>query len=282
MRGGGLVVALLLASAAGPADGKPKPKPKPKPRPAPTAPAAVPAVPAPAGYRVFRTIAVTRGSDGFDGRIELLQDERVSGALRDAIDEGLQCCDDPAAPRSAEMQRFCESRALRPLAPSVVRVLDRKGRVHAERSFPREKATLDVQKLYGAKPRAFSVTVNFGIGMGAYGGPITWFFDLRTGRLRWLEAAGASGAESGAMSVMSSPRTAWKLVPAKGGGMDVLQIACRPQAGERAGPGAPAVTELIYTRYHLHKQGWMRSERREPGLWEDHGPKSFPRRDQFP
>jgi len=228
------------------------------------------------GYRIFQTISLTIETDGMNGTLQLLQDERITDELRDNMhgsDDGMYCYEDA-------LGAFCESIRTTPLKPTLVRLVDGVGRVVDSRTFKRELGSMEVRKLYGRRPRAFSVTVDFGIGWGSYAGDITYFFDLKGGRLRWLTARGRTGGVQIEVTAMTSLKTSWQLVRSGGGGgQDILEIACRPKFS----PGRAdedVAFELIFRRFHFHGGGWIISERRTPGFWEDD--KEFPGPGEFP
>jgi hypothetical protein len=230
----------------------------------------------PPGYRVFHTISLAVETDGMNGNLQLLQDERITDDLRESMggaDEAMYCYDD-------SLGGFCKSIRARPLQPAVVRLVDGAGRVVEARTFTRELATMDVRELYGRRPRAFSVTVDLGIGWGSYAGDTTFFFDLKGGRFRWLKARPQQGGAQVDVVTMKSLKTSWQLVRIEGrASLDILEIRCRPKSSE--GSASTEVEfELIYRRFHFRGNGWILSERRAPGFWEDEG--EFPGAEQFP
>jgi hypothetical protein len=224
----------------------------------------------PQGYRVFQSIPLQRVSDGLDGALELLQDQRISEDFRErmkGMDRTSYCYD-------KNLASPCESIRPTPLKPTLVRLVDAQNRVIDSRLFERELGSLRAIALYGPSPRAFAVTIDFSAGFGSYNGEITFFADVQAERLRWLKAQRPAGGGETDVTVMTSLKTAWKLVKAKNGaGMDILKIACRPDFATEND------FELIYTRFAFDGKRWIRHARTKRGFWEQG---SFPALEEFP
>jgi hypothetical protein len=225
---------------------------------------------APQGYRVFQSIPLQRASDGLDGALELFQDERISEDMRAKMRgfaHVMYCYNDTLA-------ALCESMRTRPLKPTLVRLVDAQNRVLDSRLFERELGSEQAIPLYGRSPRAFTVAIDFSAGFGSYSGEITFFADVQAGRLRWLKAQETGSGQEAEMTLMSSLKTAWKLVPARNrAGMDILKIACRPNFATEND------FELIYTRFAFNGKRWIRHERTKWGFWEQG---SFLALEEFP
>ncbi|HEY1266316.1 MAG TPA: hypothetical protein VGH16_03605 [Candidatus Binatia bacterium] len=223
----------------------------------------------PQGYRIYQSIPLRRAVDGVNGALELVQDERITENLRAKMhgsDRVMYCYDDTLAV-------LCESIRRVPLKPTLVRLVNAADQVVDSREFERELGTMQPFKLYGESPRAFAVTIDFSAGFGSYNGEITFFGDIRAGRLRWLKAQRSGGGDE-EMTVMTSLKTAWKLVKAgNGAGMDILKIACRPNFASEND------FDLTYTRFAFDGKRWIRYERTKPGFWEQG---SFPALEEFP
>ncbi len=136
----------------------------------------------PVGYSVFQTYPVARTSDGVEGFLQILQDDRITVDLREkmrGMNADMYCTIDSLHP-------FCKSIPQSPPRPTVLQLTDRTGRVLDSRGFKRELGQLAVRELYGNSRRTFSITVDFSSGMGSYSGEVTYFFDLQGQRLHFL------------------------------------------------------------------------------------------------
>ena len=230
----------------------------------------------PVGYSVFQTFPVARTSDGVEGFVQILQDDRITVDLREkmrGMDAAMFCTIDSLNP-------FCKSIPKSPLRPTVLHLTNRTGRVLDSRGFKRELGQLAVRELYGNSRRTFSVTVDLGSGMGSYAGDVTYFFDLQGQRFHWLTARETTSDKLTEIQVLQSLKTDWKLLPARNhSGQDIVQLACRPKSVAND-PKRDIEFELIYTRFAFDGARWVRYELRRPGFWENGH--EFPSREEFP
>jgi hypothetical protein len=235
----------------------------------------------PPGYLLDQVIRLTDEQDGLDGRIELLEDERLTDEVMALVLATFACWSERSSMKGDALA-FCESADDTPLRPATVRLVSARGDVLDSRSFERDTAVLGVRSLYGARAPAFSVTVDFTAGMGSYNGPITWFFDLHERKLRWLQARDSEDGELHEMALMSSLKTRWELAPAEGGAsLDVVSIACRPDFERKEPDGSVRFLEHR-TRYHFDGKAWTRYRRSRPGYWENDSYYAFPKLREFP
>lgn len=236
----------------------------------PTSPAPRP----PTGYAIADSIELTAERDAAAGRIELLQDVRLTPAVR-RLWWGLDAtsCSAPTDPALADL---CRSIGDRPLLPAVVRLVTPAGAVVDQRAFERELAGLAQRFVYGTRRRTFLVTVDYGVGFGSYAGATTLLVEPTGARLVWLRAVGASTSKVEEIRLPKTLKSGWKTIPRRDlRGLDLLAVRCAPDF-ERL----PENFVVRYERYTFTGNHWVRLERREPGLWENEGP--FPAREKFP
>jgi len=233
------------------------------------------------GYVVHATVPLSKRVDGVDGRLELLEDARVTPELRVQFwarqDHGTYC-----AATDDSNRKFCTSAEGEPLRPALLRIVDDGGRELVVQKQERPLGELRVEQLRGEHGRpSYAVTIDFSVGMGSYNGPVTRFAEVRDGRLVWLRSVDAQGKHPEPISLMTSLKSAWKIVPSTATGTrEILRCTCRPDV-DHAQPSdehLPFVVEL--TRWAFDGTRWRRYQRASPGFWEDDDP--FPDRTRFP
>jgi hypothetical protein len=220
-----------------------------------------------------KSLTLTTESDGFDGRLELLEDARItpdfektlwgSGGPDLALDEK-----DP----------IYRTLATTPLRHAVLRLIDTRLKVVAEKALDREQARISFRQLHPGG-RTILVTTDLSAGWGSYSGPLTELLEAAGGTLKTLTARNAQSGLSEPIRLASTLKTAWKLTPMTSGRnsqKDILEVACRPDFDAKEA-GSFIVT---YTRYHWDGKGWIVLTRKLSGFWEDDG--SFPASGQFP
>src|SRR5258706_15948220 len=115
------------------------------------------------GYRVLQKISVARTIGGVDGFVQALQDERITGDLREKLkgmDSAMFCSLEAGHP-------VCRSIHQKPLRPMGVQLTDLRGRVLDSRTFARELGWIEARELYGISRGTFSMAIEFGKGMGS-------------------------------------------------------------------------------------------------------------------
>ncbi len=224
--------------------------------------------PAPAsrdGYR--RTEHVATGSSG-GGALEVLEDERVTPALRHqmwgvADDPGFVL--PPGSPLSAAFKAH-------PLRPARLRLLDGAGTVLEEKTLDEPQAIVWPAPLRGLPAPGVMLTVDRSVGMGSYAGPGTTLLLPSLHRLAPERAIAADGTPTG-IDLADTLKTAWTVLPARDGAGDEIElVSCRPV-------GADANFVTTYSVYRLVASQWHVASHWEAGIWENEG---FPGRSAFP
>lgn len=232
---------------------------------------------APKGYHIYQSVQIDPQVSGFDGFLQLLQDKRVEGPIREALwgaDEFMWCY------KPSELKDFCASIEEKPLLPAILRLVRPDSSVEDSRTMERPLATMTMHHLYGSKKPTYFITVDYSTGMGAYPGPVTALAEVSSGRLQWLKALDARDGRQDEIALAESLKKAWKLAPnTLGTGQDILQIECWP-APSKPAEGDEVEFEVYYTRVHFDGDRWLKFERRKPGHFFNES--DFPRREEFP
>jgi hypothetical protein len=222
---------------------------------------------------VARSLTLTGALDGFDGRLEVLEDSRITSG----VEKKLWGMGDPDIAYYGDAPRIKELTDV-PLHHAVLRLKDALGNVVARKTMRRELVRVRFGLLHSGW-RTIFVTTDLSIGMGSYAGPLTDLFQVDGGRLELVTARTEDSKDVGPISVFSTLKTEWKLVPAAGGEngqKDILEFACRP--ADWGSMKSDFV--LIYTRYHWDGKEWIEFTRKTHGFWEaDEG---FPPSGRFP
>jgi hypothetical protein len=216
---------------------------------------------------------LTLAADGFTGRLELLEDARITRELDKNMwpSGGPEMALDPSDPLLKQLDKS-------PLQPAALRLLDGKGRVVAEKRLERELARLEVHQLHPGH-RSIFVTTDLTAEFGSYSGPLTQILDLSAGALDYLQARDPVADQHRIISLPATLKTAWRLVVAptsSGSGNEILLVACRPDSFS----GKSAKFTITYTRYHWTGSEWISAHSEKPGMWETD--QSFPSFARFP
>ena len=230
--------------------------------------------PSTSDYIVYQSFRLTKRLHGIDGRLQLLQDARLTEAHRSAM-WNVSSDIDFVFNEDDELRKPFKN--LPPLN-AILRIVDRQGQVveFEERAV---LAELEEVKLYPSDRSTYLLTDDYSVGSGAYNGPITFFVEVVGGRFKWLEAIDKGTGQKKQISLMRSLKTAWKFVEsASGKGKDILHVACRPDFDLKAGDDNFTVS---YTRFHFNGKNWVKLTRQKEDSWESEGD-NFPEQGLFP
>jgi hypothetical protein len=216
---------------------------------------------------------LTPDADGFTGRLELLEDARITPALDKRMWQsgGPDMALDPSDPLLTQL-------AASPLQAAVLRLRDARGTVVAEKKLKREQARLEAHQLHPGH-RSIFVTTDLSAGFGSYSGPFTEILDLTEGALNSVQARNSGTHATELISLAETLKRDWKIVssaPGSAGSKDILEVSCHPKSW-----GADSNEFLIfYVRYRWNGSEWLVAESNSPGMWEsDEG---FPALSKFP
>ncbi len=205
-------------------------------------------------YVVYQRLPLTAAQHGIHGALLLMRDRKVKTIERAGLDDVTETA--------------CNAR---------LHLVDANNRRIAADIQDRPIARLDTVELIAGKPASFKLTVDYSIGMGSYAGPMSAFFDVASGKIRWVQAKKAASRTKERLVVMNSLKTEWKLVP-HGASKDILEMRCRPVYRKKS--DAPSF-ELTYIRYRFNGKEWITHSRSEEGFWESEEG-TFPDEARFP
>lgn len=230
-------------------------------------------------YTVVTSIPLERAPSGI-GRLELLEDARIRPELRPELrvtDAGIDC----SRPGSEGLRVFCASLSGNPVRPAMLRVVTPAGQELGAQELERALAEISLVRLYGGERPTYTVTVDFSVGSGSYGGPVTRLAEVTRGRLVWLRAVEPRTRHDEEIRLPATPKAAWQFSARRGGsGQDILLVACRPVGPTGSAHAGGARFTISYARFAFEGTRWRRYERTEPGCWESDSP--FPTRSKFP
>ncbi len=210
---------------------------------------------------------LTRAANGVDGELQLMKDDRITAAVSKQVWDtgGLE----------AEPEQYEPSFKKSPPKNAIVQIVDRAGRVLDAKQLERPLARIGTVQLYADERLTYLLTVDYSAGFGSYSGPMTFPVEVMDGHLRWLDAVEKGTGKRSRISVMQSPKTAWKIVDAAGGGKEILEAACRPDWSMKSDDFT-----ITYRRYFFDGSKWVEVHRTKKGFTEfDEG---FPSRGLFP
>jgi hypothetical protein len=238
----------------------------------------------PRGYSEPIAFSLSRGSDGIDGRIQILEDARIQPSMLDAIRDAWG--ENPCAERPPKvLESLCDTPNRPPLRSALLRLLDERGTVIAERVAERPLADLSTMQLHDSTNQArrtYFFTVDLSAGAGSYSGPYTMLAEPTPSGLRWLTATDSLDTHSDTIRLVSTLKSGWRLVPrADRRGKDILMVRCRPDFSASTSTDPPSF-QLIFDRFSFEGARWVRHTRIERGYWENEDSTSFPPRTKFP
>jgi hypothetical protein len=139
--------------------------------------AAVPVTLAQPHLVVARSLTLTGSLDSFDGRLDLLEDARLTPELKKTLWEsgGPEMAFDPKDPVYKDLTSI-------PLRKAVLRLLDERGKVIAKKTLEREMARMRFEALRPGR-RTILVTTDLSAGFGSYSGPDTELLEVIGDRL---------------------------------------------------------------------------------------------------
>lgn len=135
-------------------------------------------------------------------------------------------------------------------------------------------ARINTVNLIGGKPNSFSLTVDYSAPAGSYSGPGTQFFDVASGRIKWVKAKDVKTKKEKEILVAQTLKTEWNLSP-HGENTDILEIRCRPAFKDNSDD-----FEVTYSRYRYDGREWIHYSRTVEDFWENEG--DFPEESLFP
>jgi len=239
-------------------------------------------------YAVYRNYPLNKRVHGIDGFLQLLQDVRLTEAHRSAM-WGTGLGDDACSSKSmiSENDELLKPFKTVPLMGTGIRIIDKEERITESKHYRCVSlANMEEVKLYDSERPTYLLTLDESQGWGSYNGLITYFVEVVGGRLKWLEFIDKRTGKKEQMALLSSLKTAWKIVPSKNRrGKNILRAACRPNWDKPIKSSVMTVDddfEISYARFHFNGRDWVRFERKKWGIWEFESESDFPDRSHFP
>lgn len=228
----------------------------------------------PPGYKLQQSIELNAKISGVAGFLQILEDARLTPAMRKKI-WGIAGHDPSFALSPSEFAHIAPE-----LRNAHLRLVNGAGKVLVDDSFDVGLAQIKTVFLYGTRFPTYLVTSDYSIGMGSYAGPFTELVEISDGRLRYLESAEDMKTDQPHISLAMTLKTHWRIVPDHDGIKKIEAVSCRPNFKN---PDVNANEFIVtYSTYRFDGAAWHHLSRREMGFWEYDGPKSWPARDKFP
>lgn len=207
-----------------------------------------------AGYRIFQGLTLNRFSNGVDGSILILIDERIdglAGAMRNDPYSGMGTLHLELDPRNWSLRQD-------EVKPALLLVVDEKLRVLYSEELGRESARLDRVFLYRDRSHpTFVVTRDYSIGWGSYNGPVSYFLDVTESGIHYILPHG----------LMTSLKTAWAIDNGENSAV-IISKRCRPDF-EKSMNDSSMEFKIIYERICFDGESWRANLCEEHGFWEN-------------
>jgi hypothetical protein len=212
----------------------------------------------PAGYAIHKSLALDQATNGIDGSLQILEDSRITPALR--ADMWQQTTDlDLVLGQGDPLRKVL---AKTPLRGAHLRLIDAAGKIVADQAFDVPLADVDRQQLHQGAP-TFLVSADHSLGIGSYAGLETSLMAVDHGQLQ-------PEALPGRKALGSSLKNGWKIVddatpgaPAKA----IQTVACHPNWANPAwADSGEFVVDL--TTYRFAAGAWHDTTKTAVGFWE--------------
>jgi len=230
-------------------------------------------VPHKAHLVVAETFVLTIAKDGFEGRLELMKDSRLTEKIEKEMGEsGFGEYGVPGEP-SYDPQ----------LIQAKARLRDAMNKIVGETKFECALVSCRHEKLHSGF-RTFLFTEDKSTGMGSYSGPFTGFFQITNQNLNPIMAKDVDSGKYLSIRLSETGKSCWRF-DSKSQRMpysrDVISISCSrdDDSGLDADGWPPFIT--FFSRFHWTGSEWLRFTRKCPGMFENEGD-SFEELSSFP
>ena len=225
----------------------------------------------PIEYVVHQSVVVADAGKPTERRVEILEDARLTSAMREAMWGGSKDPADflkaPGVTADAALKKSFEETETR---HALVRLIDRDGKVLVERRLDCElAATSDHPLPQEGGRQVWALGNDCSTGDGLYAGLITHFFTITGDKLVWQHYTDAADQEDEELTVVQAARITWHLRPKTRADV-ILEVSCHPDFSDprfkSLKPGQDLPTDLPdvvdYIRYRADGQGgWIREQR---------------------
>jgi hypothetical protein len=245
----------------------------------------------PIEYVVHQSVVVADAGKPTERRVEILEDARLTPAMRDAMWGGSKNpADFLVAPGVKADDALKKSFGETETRHALVRLIDLDGKALAERRLDCELAAMSDHALPQPGGRqVWALGNDCATGDGLYAGMITHFFTVEADKIVWQHYKDATNGEDEELTVVQAPRITWHLMP-KDRAEAILEVSCHPDFSDprfqSAKPGEELPTDLPdvvdYIRYRADGQGgWIRLQRTVKNrTWDIR--QDFPAESEFP
>lgn len=217
---------------------------------------------------------LTEKSDGFEGKLQLLEDSRIN----DELQEKLWFMGEPDNVFEKDDPRIKDFKN-NPLMNAQLLLLDEDGKLRATQIFEHPLAKISPDQLHPGH-RTFLLTVDYSAGFGSYSGPITSFLEIDSwGRFNWIQSQDAFTHEPSSISMMNSLKSDWKLTKSRNGAKELFEVYCRPDWNQLASATEQQRFFTYYVHYRWSKRGWEFKFYKKVKFWEAD---EFPPESAFP
>ena len=216
-----------------------------------------------AGYAVHRSLPLDQATNGIDGALQILEDSRITPALRS--DMWQQTTDLDLVLAGDDPLRKALSKT--PLRGAHLRLIDAAGKVAADQAFDVPLAEIDRRQLHEGAP-TFLVSADHSLGIGSYAGLETSLMTIDHSQLRPEELPGRK-------ALGSTLKNAWRIIEDTAPGADgkpgtgkaIQVVACHPNW---ANPAWAEHQEFVVdqTTYRFAAGAWHDTTRTAVGFWE--------------
>jgi hypothetical protein len=206
------------------------------------------------GYKIYQGLTLNSYSNGIDGSILILIDERLEG-LKGEIQRNtysqISTINIESDPKTWALEQGQVKQAL-------LLVVDDRLRILYTEQLGRESARIDRVFLYENRRRpTFVLTRDYSIGMGSYNGPVSYFLEVSAAGIRYIFPHG----------LMTSLKTAWAILERRLP-VEIISQKCRPDFEKACGGDF----KVIYERIYFDADSWKSDLRQEDGVWESERP----------
>lgn len=144
-------------------------------------------------------------------------------------------------------------------------IVDKNNKRVFKQTLEKPIASLETVVLIERQPKTFALKVDYAVGWGSYAGPVTTFFNVVDGKIKWVEFRKNKSKKIEKLVVMSSLKTEWEIIRF-GDKFDILEAACRPSG--LSDENGDTVFFITYRRYRYSGSEWIEYSRKVKGYWD--------------
>lgn len=213
-------------------------------------------------YRVSQSLKLNSYSNGFNGALLILLDNKVKGIQGEFVYDGYDKTLTPSFVSDFELED--PEKEPQKFKQALLALVDEKLRIMYYERMGRESARIDRVFIYSDKTRpTYVLTQDYSIGMGSYAGPISYFLEVGRDGIHYI-----FNKEGFTIALKSG----W-LIKNVDQECEILRKSCRYE-GEVTDSGSNHFW-TFYEKYSYQNGIWRSSQRRENRFWEYENSSSF-------